>query len=460
MTASTSYITALFRPFVHPSFVISAKIRRDFRAAEARRRLVSSGTDADLSLLQLKAVGKIWSDAITDIPYYSALVTAAKAPRVIQSWEDFQAVPILTRQDIQNRPSQFLRRSSPPDSFITTAGSTGAPLRIGMDQACRDLMRIVKVGAWMDFGYTPSSRLFLIWGHAHLLGTGWKGKFNHLKRKMADRLLGYQRVDAYRLDRELCLKYAERLIKFRPLGIIGYSAALDLFARYTLQFREQFRALRLRFVLATAEPIQSPETLARLEDLFGCPVVQEYGGAEFGQVAFNTGAMPFEVYSDLAYVECQAPDVDKPQTYPVLLTTLYPRYLPLFRYQVGDAIIGPERLPHGHVKRFAGIEGRLNDEIRFEDGASIHSVAIFHCIHQEPSVLNIQMLLKDKDIEIRLVGTSPGDPAVETRIRKRLAQVHAQLGKARITFVEDVQTNRAGKRRWFVDERTKAQPST
>ncbi len=137
----------------------------------------------------------------------------------------------------------------------------------------------------------------------------------------------------------------------------------------------------------------------------------------------------------------------------------YPRYLPLFRYRIGDAIIGPERLSHGHVKRFTAIAGRLNDEIRLEDGASIHSVAIFHCIHQELSVLNIQMLLKDDDIEIRLVINSPSDPSVETRIRKRLAQVHQQLGTARFTFVEHVQTNRAGKRRWFVDERTKLQPT-
>ena len=36
---------------------------------------------------------------------------------------------------------------------------------------------------------------------------------------------------------------------------------------------------------------------AVLEDLFGCPVVQEYGGVEFGQVAFNVGAGPFNVYS-------------------------------------------------------------------------------------------------------------------------------------------------------------------
>ena len=53
-----------------------------------------------------------------------------------------------------------------------------------MNQAERDLMRVVKLAAWQAFGYTQSSRLFLIWGHAHLLGTGWRGRINHVKRRL------------------------------------------------------------------------------------------------------------------------------------------------------------------------------------------------------------------------------------------------------------------------------------
>lgn len=444
---------------MHPRLLISAKLRRDFRAAKTRRRASASEVETDYSAEQLAALRKVWSNALVDVPYYAALVTAGRAPVELRSWADFQTIPVLTRQILQNQSIEFIRRSGPPASFTTTAGSTGTPLRIGMDQESRDLMRIVKLCAWMDFGYVPASRLFLIWGHSHLLGTGWKGKVNHVKRKLTDSFLGYQRVDAYRLDRASCVRYAEQLLRFRPLGLIGYASALDLFARYTIEFHERFRALGLRFVLATAEPVPSPETIAILEDLFACPVVQEYGGAEFGQVAFKVGAAPFEVYSDLAYVECESTEDDTPQAYPALVTTLYPRYVPLFRYRIGDALVGPERMAHGHLRRFQGVAGRLNDEIRLRDGSSIHSVAIFHCIHQELSVVNIQMLLKDDGMEIRLISTTPGDSGVEKRIRKRLAQVHPELGKALITYVEDLQTNRAGKRRWFMDERTKPQPS-
>lgn len=439
---------------MHPRLLLSAKLRRDFRAATERRLASSGAGETNWGQRQLDAVQKMWADASTDIPHYAELVAHGRAPEQIRSWDDFRRLPVLMRQALQDQPESFVRRSGPPESFMKTAGSTGTPLRLGLNQAERDLMRIVKLAAWQEFGYTANSRLFLIWGHSHLLGSGWHGRINHLRRKTADWFLGYRRVDAYRMNRASCVAHAEKLLRFRPLGLIGYASALDLFARYTVQFRERFRKLGLRFVLATSEPAPRPDTFALLEDLFGCPVVQEYGGAEFGQVAFKTGAAPFEVYADLNYVECEPPEAGEPEAHPVLVTTLYPRYLPLFRYRIGDAIQGPERLLHGHVQRFAGVAGRINDVIQFEDGHAVHSVAIFHCIHQEPSVHNIQMLVKNDGVEIQLISTAPGDAAVTERIRQRLAQVHPPLASARIVFVEDLVTNRAGKRRWFVDERS------
>ncbi len=438
---------------MHPSLFLSPSVRRQLRAASSRRSALAQA-QAAWSDRQLEAVRRSWADAVSDVPYYVSLVASGDAPAEIRTWDDVRRIPVLTRQLLQDRPSDFLRRSGPPDSFMRTAGSTGTPLRMGLNQAERDLMRVVKLAEWQAFGYAPGSHLFLIWGHAHLLGTGWTGRVNHLKRRVADAFLGYRRVDAYRLNRESCTAYAEALVRFRPLGLIGYSAALDLFARYTTSFRDRFRALGLRFILATAEAPPRPDTVALLEDLFGCPVVQEYGGAEFGQVAFKSGSAPFDVYADLNYVECETPERGGPGEYPVLLTSLYRRYVPLIRYRVGDTLIGPATEPHGHVSRFDAVGGRLNDVILLDDGDAIHSVAVFHCIHQEDSVYNIQMVLRDAGIEIHLVASTADRAAMEARMRARLSQVHPSLAGVRFSYVDDLQTSRAGKRRWFVDERT------
>ena len=409
---------------------------------------------ASLQGSQLARLREVWADAVADVPYYAALVDRRQAPRELRAWDDVAALPVLTRQILQDQAEAFVRRSGPPASIMKTAGSTGTPIQIGMNQAERDLMRIVKLAAWQEMGYQPESRLFIMWGHVHLLGSGLTRLVTTTKRSVADRMLGYRRVNAYRLSPEICAQFAEQLIAHRPIGFISYASALDLFGRYTLAFRDRFRALGMRFVLATTEPPPRPDTVSMLEDLFGCPVVQEYGGGEFGQVAFKQGAAPFAVYGDLNYVEAEAPPADDPSTSPVLITSLYSRYVPLIRYRIGDSVTEPHALANGHLDRFAAVAGRLNDVIHLPGGQAIHSLSIFHCVHDERSVFNIQMVLRDDGIELRLVSPAGDHAALEGRIRPRLAKVHPALAQARVTYVADIGATRAGKRRWFIDERT------
>jgi hypothetical protein len=102
------------------------------------------------------------------------------------------------------------------------------------------------------------------------------------------------------------------------------------------------------------------------------------------------------------------------------------------------------------------LAGRIHDVLPLADGNFVHSMAIFHCIHQESTVRNIQMVITDDGVEIHLITTASADerPDLESRIRARMTQVHPSLSEARFIYGEDVETNRAGKRRWFVDKRT------
>ena len=84
---------------------------------------------------QLEGVGRVWEDAVRDLPYYASLVSTGLAPRQIRSWEDVGSLPVLTREILQRRPGDFVRRSRPPASWMRTAGSTGTPLRLGLHRS-------------------------------------------------------------------------------------------------------------------------------------------------------------------------------------------------------------------------------------------------------------------------------------------------------------------------------------
>jgi len=54
-----------------------------------------------------------------------------------------------------------------------TGGSTSNPVHFGMLKSEERILRLLKLVLWIRASYQPDSRLFLIWGHSHLLGTGW-----------------------------------------------------------------------------------------------------------------------------------------------------------------------------------------------------------------------------------------------------------------------------------------------
>jgi phenylacetate-coenzyme A ligase PaaK-like adenylate-forming protein len=242
------------------------------------------------------------------------------------------------------------------------------------------------------------------------------------------------------------------------VGVIGYGAALDLFARHSARKCRDLRAAGVRFVISTAEPPPRADTFSRLRDLFGdCAIVEEFGGVEFGQIAVRRDENPWQTFPELTILEA-SPTRDDPDGHRLQVTTLYRRYMPLIRYRQGDVIDGPRWLPDGRLASFDRLVGRAGDTILMPDGRSVHSVAFFHCTHQERTVLNIQMVIEDAGPRLRLVVDGHPDADFESRIRARLKQVHPDLEKAPLEYVEDLVTTVAGKRRWFVDRRTSRSP--
>lgn len=429
--------------------------RADFAAAGEYLRIRDRDDAGQISTMQFDRVRAIWDDAVADVPFYGRLAAEGKAPRQIKSWDDFHSIPVLDRATIRENQDQFIRRSSPPDQYMQTAGSTGNPIRFGVWRDEGAPQRIVKQATWIECGYRLGDTILLIWGHSHLLGTGWRRWVNHAKRISKDWLIGYHRTNAYTLGPEACRRIARWIVNARPIGVIGYGAALDLFARHAAGLRDELRSTGVRFVISTAEPPPRTDTFDRLRDLFGsCTIVEEFGGVEFGQIGVRCDEKQWRIFPELNILEASR-ERDDPEGHRLLVTTLYRRYMPFIRYLQGDVVDGPHRLEHGQLGGFEQLAGRAADMVLMPDGRSVHSVAFFHCTHQEPVVLNIQMVIEDEGPRLKLVVGGTPDPGFEARIRARLRQVHPVLEAAPLEYVQDLATNVAGKRRWFVDQRTR-----
>lgn len=436
--------------------LFSSKLKpyKDFENAKKYSDYLSDLSTSQILDIQLSKFKLVWKDCISDVYYYKKLVEQGKAPKQISSWNDFYSIPILDRATFKQNEDKFYRLSSPPDSSTSTGGSTSEPVKFGQWQEESDCLRVAKLVPWINLGYTPNDSLYLIWGHSHLLGSGWQRYWNHLIRKSKDWLLNYHRVDAYTLNKIKAGEIAKDIIQKKPFGIIGYAAVLDLLCRYTEDYHNQLSQLGVKFIMSCAEPPPRTDTFDLFHKTFDCPILQEFGGVDFGHVGFKINNEPYKLFPDLNILEAEENYFDNNAS-PAIVTTLYKRYVPLIRYRQGDLLTGVCRNNMDFVTSFENQIGRVNDMITLSDGNSIHSVALVHCFKDEKEIFNVQLMLSDDNIKFSLIVQDKLQDKIEQRIREKLSQISPLLKHATFNYCEDVSTTVAGKRRWIVDDRSK-----
>lgn len=413
-------------------------------AVEEQRRFYQVERSPDeIRRWQLDRFNQEWQRIREDVPYFKQ--QRCKVPGHFSSWEEFKTtMPVLDRQTIQSQTNNLHSITQKPDLWRTTGGSTSEPIAIG---AWKSERSVGKNDLWLArswFDLAPSSRLFLIWGHSHLLGSGLRGRLNGARRNLTDKLLGYYRFSAYDLSEARLSAATAELLRFRPSYVVGYSSALDRFANHNRKHADEFRQLGLKVAIATAESFPKPDSSRVISEVLGCPVAMEYGSVETGLIAHQTRGGDFRVFWRNYFIEGKESQ-HLPGAYELLVTSLYARSCPLVRYRVGD-LISDDPESKSFLQRFSSVIGRSNDVLEIPGGPTVHSEVFSHAIKDSRSVFNFQVVQSKRgDIVLNYVSSSPLDNTELSAIRDRLNRINPRLGSIAIERVELLEQTIAGK---------------
>jgi phenylacetate-CoA ligase len=418
--------------------------RRRFRQAVAERAAALEVEPAEAERAQLAALNAQWAETIRCVPYYRALASRREVPASFGSLAEFSAtVPPSRRGEIRDGLADRTSDSPAPDFFRITGGTTAEPIQLPAweSERAHTSPDIWVARGW--YGVDPGSRLFLLWGHSHLLGAGLGGKVNAWRRRVADSLLGYRRFSAYDLDTESLRQAADELIRFRPDYVLGYSVALDLFRQANAERAAELAAVQPRLVIAAAEGFPAADCMDRLAELFAAPVGMEYGSVETDLIAHTHPGGGFRVMWRTYILEADAPDEDGVCT--VRVTSLYPRCFPLVRYEHGDRIERNAGDDAGTVLRFRRVLGRSNDFVELQDGSRIHSEAFTHAVRPCEAVASYQVAVEGPLPRLRVVLRADLSEDMRRQIRARLGRIHPLLTAMPIDVVPRLEQTRAGK---------------
>ncbi|MFB3892654.1 MAG: hypothetical protein ACE15C_11595 [Phycisphaerae bacterium] len=415
------------------------------RAIDGRRLMYQQALDPEDRLAwQLAAFNREWGVIRRTVPFYRELADAKRLGEAFESWPHvISALPVLSRGMVQEHKSRLHSEARPGQWQRTTGGSSASPVQL---PAWNSEIAATSPDTWMArgwYGVRVHDRMFLLWGQSHLLGTGFRGRIRGWDRKVRDSLLGYCRHSAYDLSEEGLRKGGERLIRFRPSYILGYSVALDLFARANLDRAEAFRALRLKAVIGAAEGFPRPDSAGMISGLFGAPLGMEYGSVETNLIGHTTPKGPYNVFWRTYFVE--ATDDGPNGGRIVRVTSLFPRCTPLVRYELGDEVELLEGDDGNGITRFARVGGRCNTFLLLQDGSRVHSEAITHCVRACPEIQSYQAQQQGSAITICYTAPAPLPAATAEAIRGRLAKIHPLLSAARIEHVRMLKQTVSGK---------------
>ena len=352
-------------------------------------------------------------------------------------------MPYLERHIIQERLHDFISDNKKADYFASTGGSTAEPIKVPCwsSESIVAKQNLLFARSW--FGIYPFDKLFLIWGHSHLLGKGARGFINSYLRIIKDYLLGYKRFSAYDLSEAKLGEAADELINFKPEYIVSYSVALDRFARVNKDRKKEFHKLDLKAAIATAESFPRSNSEESISDILGCPVVMEYGAVETGLIAHHDLDHKFRVFWKDYYIEgIKSPELS--DCYEIVVTSLYPRCLPLIRYKLGDLIIS-KSYDDMNLK-FDKVIGRCNDFIELTDNSLIHSEAFTHVVKEFQKILGYQVIQLNKNkINLNYVSKDQLSNDEILGMREKLKKINPYLENIDINQVEKLEQTVAGK---------------
>ncbi len=408
-------------------------------------------TPDEIRMWQLEQFNRQWQTIRRGVPFFSRLAREKSLPAQYSSPEEFQhLMPVIDRKTIQSRRDEFSDPTKAPDFLRTTGGSTAEPIQL---PAWNSELAYTNKDLWYArswFGVTPADRLFLIWGHSHLLGSGFVGQLNRLTREAKDALLGYCRFSAYDLGETAMKKAGDAMLGFRPAYVVAYAVALDRFARVNADRKDAFRQLGLKVAIATAECFPRSDSVAFISDILGTPVTMEYGAVETGLLAHQHPGGNFKVFWGHYFLDGCASEA-LPGCHEIFLTSLYPRCTPLVRYKIGDLISSN---PNDRVfdQEFGRVVGRCNDWLALPDGGRVHSEAFAHAVKECPFLVGFQVVQRDNgEIQFHYVPAARSE-ANEPEVRRRLATIHPALRNVAFQQVPFIPQTIAGKTRTIIRE--------
>jgi phenylacetate-CoA ligase len=402
-----------------------------------RQALINQNLSRDqLDDIAWRKTKRILSYVYSEVPWYHESFSALNLhPDDIKTWEDFKDIPVITRSDISENFNKFISRKVNPKSLkiSTTGGSTGMPLKLGMNgRALREVQKWQMLSWW---GVSPTANMATVYRGIPVEGV----------TKTAIDLINWpQRVlrsDATQMTYESIERFVKRWNKIKPGLLHGYTGSVDAMSDYILG--NSMKVHSPDVIWLTASPVTSVvET--KVSKAFNAKVCDQYGCSEIyfisAECPHKNGLHIFTDHVRLEVLDENNQNVPADSYGKIVLTNLDEYHFPLIRYQNGD--IG-RMLNHSctcgmSLPLMDKVRGRVSDNLILPDGTTLSGEYLTTIFDDYADYVNQFQVVQHKNLNISINVVFRADPSKKQEIINRTSDtLQSRIkGKVKLTIKE------------------------
>jgi phenylacetate-CoA ligase len=386
--------------------------------------------------------------AYEHVPYYKEVFKIRGiTPDDIQSIQDFQQFPFLTKEIVQEHAHKLKATNYPAYSFeeTTTGGSTGYLLRFPVEKGVWYAKHLAYLTILLE-----RAGCHVMDKSVQIIGREKPWEYRPLSQTLV--------LSSYHMTNQNLPIYVKKIIRLHPHYLIGYPSAITMLATYIKNNSIELKELKAIFCYGETIYDWQAEFL---EKLFRCRVHGQYGHRE--QCVFAgtcEKSDDYHIFPDYGFVELidrNGQQVTKEgESGEIVATGFHTGIFPFIRYKTGD--IATYSSYHCECGRnyplFKSIEGRVQDFMVSKTKRLVPLMGILQLIARSSPNMKEYQLYQDQEGEIILhivkkEGFSDDDVRrIHENFQRRLGDEFSLS----LTFMDSIPRTSRGKYQFLVQK--------
>lgn len=365
-------------------------------------------------------------------------------------------LPFLSKEEIRSNAS-LIRHKDRNGRFFehSTSGSTGDPLVVYLNTEAEAFRIAGKYRHYEWWRIRPYDRSILIWAkkytEKHERNVFSQAKFALRTSTIARKLF----INVFDLSSASVTGYYQEALLYKPVYIYGYLSGVTQFAELLIEAGLNPSALNLQLVIVTSE-ILNQETREFLRNAFCCPIANEYGSAEAGLFAFDCPHGGMHIFEE--GVLSSALEDGR-----FIVTELHNSHMPLINYINGDRVtISNDRCGCGRGSRLiTEVHGRVSDYVLTVAGEKVSHYLFYYAVKElndvglSNAIRKYKVIQRGRTLEFFLVKDCSYNDRVLTYLSERIKKVLGNEIEIKFRIVSEIERDKSGKLRFFVQETPK-----